>query len=266
MTDVRETVNKWIQEASSGGDPDVYSAKRGELRHSCNWQVKMRYKGLVHDIILRDVSDNGLGLVTRYEVGSGETVELRRRPEEPWVRARVMHATGTVGKYKLGALIQYGPDRFKKRSLQGDDAPLLAESLLALARIKIGRDEPTTAESFARECIRIRRDALPNGHWVIAAAESVLGECLYLGGRFDQAEPLLVGAFETIRDTLGVDDARTQEALRRVVNLFDYNGPESRADEFRAMLHTPPEPATAVLPSDDMEGPPSDDVEGAESQ
>lgn len=229
----REQINQWVQEAAAGGEADSYAAKRGEVRFDCRWDMEMRLRGLIHKVITRDVSDNGVGVISEQEVKEGETIELRRNSDEAWVRVRVMHTTQTVGRFKLGTLVR---EEEEIRSLRGDEYPHFAESLLAMARIMISRGNFSNAESSVRECIEIRKTSLPEDHWLTSVAENILGECFVGRQRYEEAEPLLLDSFFTIRQQLGEDDERTVTALGRIDQLYEKWGMPERATEFREKL------------------------------
>jgi serine/threonine-protein kinase len=87
-----------------------------------------------------------------------------------------------------------------------------------------------------RECLEIRRHALPDDHWQIAATESLLGECLTSSQQYEEAEMLLLDALATLETECGPADERTLEALRRIVALYEAWGEPERAARYRARL------------------------------
>ncbi|MEE9294954.1 MAG: tetratricopeptide repeat protein [Phycisphaerae bacterium] len=232
MSTPRDIVNKWLEEAAALGDVDSYSAKRTAKRYSCYWDMEMRVGHAAHRITVRDISDSGVGIISPVEVGAGRTIELRRTQEEPWIEARIMHATLTVGRYKLGALIQF--EETVTRPRQPGETKQLAQSLIALARLKISRGDASAAEMLVRECLEIREKALGKDHWTTGIAQSVLGECLIVMGRYDGAEPLLLEAHPIIKEGLGEDDDRTRAALERIVQLYQAWGKPEKAEEYGA--------------------------------
>jgi hypothetical protein len=88
-----------------------------------------------------------------------------------------------------------------------------------------------------RECLSLRQQSLPPGHWLIASAESILGECLMAERRYQEAEPLLLrgrASLEAARGSSG--DPRVVQATRRLVALYEARGDAARAAEWRAKL------------------------------
>ncbi len=231
MSTSRDVISKWVAEAAALGDVDSYSAKRSAKRFACHWNVQMKVGHAVHLVNIRDVSDHGVGVISPVEVGAGRTIELRREDAEPWVAVRVMHSTLTVGRYKLGAIIQFEGDG--SRQLRGDETPQLAESLLAMAKLKLSRGDAAAAEMLIRECLEIRENALGATHWLTAIAKSLLGECLIILGRHAGAESLLVDSYPDIEAGLGGDDDRTRAALTRIIYLYETWGQPEKADEYR---------------------------------
>lgn len=232
MGTARDTVRKWVDEAAASGEADAYTAKRGEARYDCRWQIDMRLHGLVHKVITRDVSDNGVGLLSEQEVRAGEYIELRRDANEPWIEARVMHSTQTVGRWKVGTLIQLKEEEGEDDHRRGDESPQLAESLLALARMMIGRGNHTGAEAMVRECLEIRKKALPPEHWLIACAQAALGRCMVGRQRFEDAEELLAHAYRVISAAVGDDHERTTDARDAILELYEAWGTPEKAQAF----------------------------------
>ncbi len=231
MSATRETVKLWIEDAAKLGDVDSYSAKRTHKRYACHWEVEMKLGPAVHRVIVRDVSDAGVGIISPVEVGAGRSVSIRRHADESWVEARIMHATQTIGRFKLGAIIQF--DESGSRPRRPDEVRQVAESYLALARLKLTRGDTAAAELLVRECVEIRRKTLGAEHWLTALAESALGECLVAMGRFAGAEPLLLTSYPKARAHLEADDERIKTAFERVIQLYEAMEEPERAEAFR---------------------------------
>ena len=95
--------------------------------------------------------------------------------------------------------------------------------------------DPGAAEPLLRECRVIRREALPEGHWLHANTESTLGECLTALGRFGEAEPLLLRSYPVIKAKWGASGEHTQRALRRIVDLYAAWGKPDEAATYRPL-------------------------------
>ena len=81
------------------------------------------------------------------------------------------------------------------------------------------------AEAPLRECLRIQREELPADDLNTAMTESTLGACLTALGKYDEAEPLLVGSFPRIASD--GDAAATRESGQRIIEFYQVtNRPE----------------------------------------
>ena len=105
------------------------------------------------------------------------------------------------------------------------------------------RDDPHAAEPLFREAVNLRQHALPEGHWHVAEAQSLLGGCLTALGRYAEAEPLLRAAHSVLEKTRGEKDERTRQAgaylaalykaSRYDLELRDYEGILEWINEYR---------------------------------
>jgi len=53
------------------------------------------------------------------------------------------------------------------------------------------------------ELLTIQRRLLPTGNWMMAEAESLLGECLRMQKRYAEAEPLLIESYQDLKASRG---------------------------------------------------------------
>jgi serine/threonine protein kinase len=115
-----------------------------------------------------------------------------------------------------------------------DAHPMVAavQQIAGLALLDLGRARE--AEPLLRESLRLRRQALPPGHWLIASSESVLGACLTAEGQYREAEGLLLRAHTGLESSRGRDHARTAEARRRLVELYEAWGRPDRASAWKS--------------------------------
>src|SRR5205814_7193683 len=79
---------------------------------------------------------------------------------------------------------------------------------------------PQEGEKILREAVKIRTESLPKEHYWVALANSALGECLTIEKRYNEAEPLLVGSYESLKNSQGANNPRTRLALERLVSLY----------------------------------------------
>ncbi|MCA9256568.1 MAG: tetratricopeptide repeat protein, partial [Phycisphaerales bacterium] len=108
---------------------------------------------------------------------------------------------------------------------------------LGMMLLKSGR--AAEAEPVLREVLKAREDADTPDPWLIALAQSTLGECLTSQKRFDEAAPLVVDSYGVIESSAGEKShlvAYRVDALQRIIDLYDAWEQPARADEWRAKL------------------------------
>jgi len=101
------------------------------------------------------------------------------------------------------------------RSL-GDEYPSLPTTLSFLAGTVAAQGRLEDAQDLARKAVEVARRILPEGHWRLAHAESVLGECLLDQGHLDEAEPLLRNASANLESSLGAGSIYSRDATTRL--------------------------------------------------
>jgi tetratricopeptide (TPR) repeat protein len=102
-----------------------------------------------------------------------------------------------------------------------------------LSQAKMGQVKE--GEKTLREAAKIRTESLPKEHYWVALANSALGECLTIQQSYSEAEPLLVGSYESLKKSQGVNNPRTRLALHRLVELYDKWPKPDLAAKYRAM-------------------------------
>ncbi|GAG53455.1 unnamed protein product, partial [marine sediment metagenome] len=122
-------------------------------------------------------------------------------------------------------------------------APEQASSLIKLGMRLLEDGRHAEAEGPLGECLEIRQEALPEGHWLIFNTMSVLGESLAGQDKFAEAEPLLLEGYEEMKDHPEAPDERKGEALERIVALYEAwheadpdQGYDAKAGEWRTNL------------------------------
>lgn len=88
-------------------------------------------------------------------------------------------------------------------------------ALIILGRAQLTLGQPALAEATLRRALT-NLVALPEGHWEVGAATSLLGEAVALQGRDAEARSLLTGGYAVIRDHLGPDAGETRAAEARL--------------------------------------------------
>ncbi|MCB9854712.1 MAG: serine/threonine protein kinase [Phycisphaerales bacterium] len=148
-----------------------------------------------------------------------------------------------------------------RRELLDSDHPDLATSLHNVAVLYFVRSESAECEAALRESLAIFRRAYGLAHLDTLTVNDSLVSVLGATGRLDQAEPLLLEAFEAVRDAADIPRPRKRAVAVRLSQLYTaMNEPEKAAKwtqiaeslESKPVDGTPPgatnEPADAQNP------------------
>lgn len=95
-------------------------------------------------------------------------------------------------------------------------------------------DSVAAGEQWVREALRVRTAALPPGHWILASTRSALGETLVLGGKYREAEDLLLPAERQLSAELSPDIEPVQDVWRRLSMLYTAWGRPDEAAKWEA--------------------------------
>ncbi|MCH8148234.1 MAG: tetratricopeptide repeat protein, partial [Planctomycetes bacterium] len=114
--------------------------------------------------------------------------------------------------------------------------PFIDNALELLGRTLMKRGKFADAEPIFRECLEIRREALPESDWRIPHTKSLLGASLAGQGSFEAAEPLIMDGYHEMERSSHVLAEHVQEALLRIVDLYKAWGKPGKAAEWRAKL------------------------------
>jgi tetratricopeptide (TPR) repeat protein len=96
--------------------------------------------------------------------------------------------------------------------------------------------QPNEGEIILWEAVKLRTDSLPKEHFWVALANGALGECLTAQGSYDEAEPLLLQSYESLKSSQGATNPRTRIALRRLITLYDDWGKHDTANRYKNRL------------------------------
>ena len=99
-----------------------------------------------------------------------------------------------------------------------------------------GLDSLAAGEYWLRESLRLRRETLPEGHWLILSSESILGGHMVAARRFDEAAALLLPAERKLVDARGEDAPVVNDVRKRIVTLYKAWGKNDEAAEWEAKL------------------------------
>jgi tetratricopeptide (TPR) repeat protein len=119
-------------------------------------------------------------------------------------------------------------------SLITETTPGASLVLRSEALMEEGRFEEAAA--LLRGCLASRQKTLPEGHWLVADTMSRLGGAVASGGKFDQAEPLLLEGYAGMSDNRRVPLNRKREAIERLIQLYQSWDKPDRAAEWRQRL------------------------------
>jgi eukaryotic-like serine/threonine-protein kinase len=118
------------------------------------------------------------------------------------------------------------------RTIRGDDDLLTATVKVGLGTALAVRGNAEEAEALLRSALAVRREKLVPGHWQIAVAESALG-ALLSQRRVQEAEPLLMNAYEVLRNARGESDPDTRIALSSLIEHYERMGKHELAAAHR---------------------------------
>ena len=82
-------------------------------------------------------------------------------------------------------------------------------------------DRAAEAEALLQRALTIRQKDYHEDHELVAATRTELADGMVRRGRFDDAEPLLVKSFDTLRDKPG---RRKQRATRALARFHELSG------------------------------------------
>jgi len=116
-----------------------------------------------------------------------------------------------------------------RRELLGDRHPNTANTLISLGNTLTFLDSLETAEALLREGLGIYEEK----HSIETAnARSLLGGCLLKMKRFNEAEPLLLGGYDKLRQQRGESDRLTDAARKRLVEFYRITGRPQEAERY----------------------------------
>lgn len=115
---------------------------------------------------------------------------------------------------------------------------ILPTPLTLLGQILVQQRRYVEAETLLSEAFEIRKKRKPQGHWETAKTESILGSALTGQGRFEEAESLLLHSYPLIVADRGAEHRRTNEAIQRIVTLYEVWGKSEEANKWRTTSRT----------------------------
>jgi predicted Ser/Thr protein kinase len=127
------------------------------------------------------------------------------------------------------------------RSKTGSNAPFTTGAKADLASSLLAQEKYAEAETLLRDCLRIRERAQA-GLWTTFSNRSMLGAALLGQKKYAEARPLLVGGYQGLEQVQAkippqVRAVCLEEALQRVVQLYQATGKENEAARWRKKLY-----------------------------
>jgi serine/threonine-protein kinase len=166
-----------------------------------------------------------LGRLDSAEAAYRETVALRERllgpghPSLVFTQVNLADHLRRRERFLEASRVARGVLAFRGATLD-ETHPALAAGMMQLGLALAHLDSVAVAERWVREALRLRTASLPDGHWLLASTRSALGEVLTAGGRFADAERLLLPAEAQLSAELSHKNEPVQDVWRRLIGLY----------------------------------------------
>jgi tetratricopeptide (TPR) repeat protein len=155
-------------------------------------------------------------------------LELSKRDRTVRREGIVWHVIG-VAQHKLGDVEEAIGSLRTGLDAMRDLHDHRRELELTLARYLQEQGDVAAAEAVYRDGVAKRKEMLPEGHPLISLAELRLAGFLRMQKRFDEAEPILLAAEESLRDNPQAAEANRQYAKDQLVQLYNEWGKPDQA-------------------------------------
>ena len=138
-------------------------------------------------------------------------------------------------------------ETFIRRALElqikavGENHPFTLVFRLDLGQTLFHLGRAAEAEKLFRSVLEQGRTDARVGDWQVDWFRSLLGRCVAVQGRHEEAELDVVEGYEALKAKLGPEHRHTRGALTAVVRLYEAWGKADRAAEFRAALQALPD-------------------------
>ncbi|MBM81521.1 MAG: hypothetical protein CMJ78_13150 [Planctomycetaceae bacterium] len=107
----------------------------------------------------------------------------------------------------------------------------------ALGKVMLAQKKHEEAETLLRESLDLHRTSLPDGHWLTASAQSLLGESLMGLGQLDKAEPMVLDGYRGMKASEGRFEPRLiRQAADRIVRLYQLWNKPGEAEKWKREL------------------------------
>jgi serine/threonine-protein kinase len=166
---------------------------------------------------------NDLRVITLIERGEQEAKALNNEPE---IQAELYKTLGTLYQ-KLDKLDQADTllqtALTQRRSLFGSEHPDIAETLIAIGRLRVDQGQLEQAEELVRQGLEMDRRILPPGDVRIATALGALGTVLEERGQYDKAIPVFEESIR-LHSASSSESAELAESIIELANTHYYAG------------------------------------------
>ena len=125
------------------------------------------------------------------------------------------------GEMSLALECAYDAVNIQRETAESEPPISFASTLALYGRLLILEGQPAKAEPVLRECLTIRKAAMPEEHWLVAETESLLALSLAYRDRFSEAESLLTHAHPIIEASPELTPWQKADALERWVILYE---------------------------------------------
>jgi tetratricopeptide (TPR) repeat protein len=171
------------------------------------------------------------------ETHGDEQAELVDRMIRLWWVARSLNVTAIESKHIFRAQRGLRPDENGFMPLGNYQVSLPGRTVKpASALLRKGRH--ADAESLLRASLEAYELVLFEEHWQMCELRSLLGAALAGQERFEEAEELLLNAYDRMKDDPGAPPESIAAAVERIVALYDASDRPAEANEWRATLDT----------------------------
>jgi serine/threonine-protein kinase len=158
--------------------------------------------------------------------------EARSLDKEPLVQAELYHTLGGIYQQlgqtdRADSLLSAALER--RRALLGDEHPEVAESLVALALLRVDQARYEDAERTAEEALALSRRVLPASDPLVDQAMVALGRVLEERGEYDRALEILEDVARRHVES-GAPDLEVAASLHELANTHFYAGDYAVSD------------------------------------
>lgn len=177
---------------------------------------------------------SAMGDHERAELYLREALAIREQilaPDHPNLGTTLNNLASTLeyrGRYDEAAELYRRAAEIYGRSL-GPRHRFTAIAISNLAQALRGTGDLQEAHDRYLEALSILEEVHPSNHQELAHNRSRFGGVLVALGRYDEAESLLMVAYEALLAGLGPEHPRTRDAARRLAELYETQGEPDRA-------------------------------------